>query len=207
MEEKRMSEQSPYEQLGVSEESSFEEIQAARDRLVEVHSSDDKCRSRAEAAYDAILMDRLRRRQQGKIKVPEVIRYAERRAAPPPDLSVPRMRQSPPWLQRLIDTPSRRDLLLPAALFASLGGLSFYWQSADASALLLALGVGFNLYCLNRKERKLGRAALLTLAGLLLGVVLGTVLQAYIPVVLLAPETLISLTVFLVFWLVSSFLR
>ncbi len=202
-----MSEQNPYEQLEVSEEASFEEIQAARDRLVEVHSSDDKCRDRIETAYDAILMDRLRRRQQGKIKVPEVIRYAERRAEPPPNLSLPRMNQSPPWLQRLIDAPSGRDILLPAALFASLGGLSFYWQSADASALLLALGVGFNLYCLNRKERKLGRAALLTLAGLLLGVLLGTVLQAYLPVGFLASETLISLAVFLVFWLVSSFLR
>lgn len=202
-----MSEQNPYEQLGVSEEASFEEVQAARDRLVMAYSSDDKCRERIEAAYDAILMDRLRRRQQGKIKVPEVIRFAERRAEPPPNLSLPRVNQSPPWLQRLIDTPRGKDVLVPTALFASLGGLSFYWQSADASALLLALGVGFSLYCLNRKERKLGRAALLTLAGLLVGVLLGAVLQAYLPVGLLVPETFISLFVFLVLWLVSSFLR
>lgn len=202
-----MSEQNSYEKLGVSEEASFEEIQAARDRLLEATGADEKSRQSVEAAYDAVLMDRLRRRQEGKIKVPERIRFPERLAPPPPSVNLPRANQSPPWLQRLIDTPSLRDVLLPGVFFASLSGLSFYGQSTDTLAFLLALGVGFNLYFLSRKERKFGRALLLTLASLAIAGLLATLLQPYVPQVGLTPETFISLVIFLVLWLVSSFLR
>jgi phosphoheptose isomerase len=37
-----MSEQNPYEQLGVTEESSFEEIQEAKQRLVQQYQNDSK---------------------------------------------------------------------------------------------------------------------------------------------------------------------
>jgi len=79
-----MSDQNPYEKLGVSEEASFDEIQDARNRLFEQHSGDAKHLEVIEAAYDAILMDRLRMRQEGKIKVPERIRFPELRVQSPP---------------------------------------------------------------------------------------------------------------------------
>jgi len=59
-----MSDQSPYEKLGVSEDASFDEIQDARNRLFEQYSGDSKSVEIIEAAYDAILMDRLRMRQE-----------------------------------------------------------------------------------------------------------------------------------------------
>lgn len=202
-----MSEQSSYKKLGVSEEASFEEIQAARDHLLEAAGDDEKLRQSVEAAYDAVLMDRLRRRQEGKIKVPDGIRFAEKLATAPPSVNLPRVNQSPPWLQRLIDTPSTRDVLLPAGFFTVLSSFSLYRQNSDTLAFLLALGVGFTLYFLSRKERKLGRALLLTLAALLVGGLIATLLQPYIPVNGLMPETLVSLVIFFIFWLVSSFLR
>jgi len=64
-----MSEQNPYEQLGVTEESSFEEIQEAKQRLVQQYQNDSKIVELIEAAYDSVLMDRLRMRQEGRIKV------------------------------------------------------------------------------------------------------------------------------------------
>jgi hypothetical protein len=208
MEEKRMSEQNPYETLKVTEDASFEEIQTARDRLIKATNGDEKLRESIEAAYDAILMDRLRRRQEGKIKVPERIRFAERLAETPPKAPLPRGNQSPPWLQRLIDTPSAKEIAIPGALFASLAGFSFYSQSSDTLAFLLALGVGFNLYWLNHKEQKLGRSFLLTLAALAIGGLIGTaILQVALPLGNLSAETFVSLIVFLMFWLVSSFLR
>ncbi len=207
MEDKRMSEQSSYEKLGVSEEASFEEIQAARDQLVEAAGDDEKSRQQIEVAYDAVLMDRLRRRQEGKIKVPEGIRFPEKLVAPPPKVSLPRGNQSLPWLQRLIDRPTTRDVLLPAAFFITLGSFSLYWQNADSLAFLLALGVGFTLYFLNRKEGKLGRALLLTLASLFISGLFATLVQPQLPLGSLTPETFVSLVIFVVFWLVSSFLR
>ncbi|WAL59531.1 CPP1-like family protein [Thermocoleostomius sinensis] len=202
-----MSDKSPYERLGVNDESSFDEIQEARNRLVEAHSGDRKEVEAIEAAYDAILMDRLRLRQEGKIKVPDRIRFAERRVEPPTDYTPPPTPQTPNWFQRLVDTPSRTDVLLPAGLFLGTSLLSF----VVSPAFTLAVGVGFSVYFLARKENKLGRAFLLTFLGLILGVViglqLGMLLLPQLPQIPATVETVAAIITFLVLWVISSFLR
>ena len=55
-----MSDQNPYEILGVSEEATFDEIQNVRSRLLEEHRDAGKHLEIIETAYDAILMERLR---------------------------------------------------------------------------------------------------------------------------------------------------
>lgn len=210
MDEKRMSEQTPYEILQVAEDASFEEIQVSRDRLLEGHNDDEKQRQQIEAAYDAILMDRLRRRQEGKIKVPERIRYAERLSEePPPNANPPRLSHSALWLRDWLDTPTGKELAIATAVYGSLAGFSFVWTSNDSLAFLLSLGFGFNLYWMARKEQKLGRAFLLTLAGLVLGGLLGTVLVQVAPQLLatLSAEDLVTLVILFLLWLSSNFLR
>jgi hypothetical protein len=201
-----MSEQNHYEKLGVDESASFDEIQDARNRLVEQHSADRKQVEAIEAAYDAILMDRLRLRQEGKIKVPDRIRFPEKLVDPPSEFTPAPPKQTPDWLQRLVDTPSQTDILLPAGLFLGISLLSF-----TAPSLALALGVGFCLYFLNRKEHKFGRAFLLTLIGLILGVVvglqLGGLVIAQITGFNLDVNTFAALVTLFILWGVSSFLR
>ena len=58
-----MSDKNSYELLGITEASTFEEIQEARDRLVHQYIEEPKQQAAVEAAYDAILMERLRLRQ------------------------------------------------------------------------------------------------------------------------------------------------
>jgi hypothetical protein len=202
-----MSEKSPYERLGVSEDASFDEIQEARNRLVAEQGENRKEIEAIEASYDAILMERLRMRQEGKIKVPDRIRFAERRADPPPDYTPPTTSNTPDWLQQFVDTPSRNDVLLPAGLFAGAGVLTFF----TSPALTLALGVGLSLYFITRKERKLGRAFLLTLVGLIVGVVLGLqiggLLASQFAQIPNFAETVAALVTFVLLWLISSFLR
>ncbi|NET38369.1 MAG: molecular chaperone DnaJ [Cyanothece sp. SIO1E1] len=213
-----MSEQNSYEKLGLSETSSFDEIQAARNRLVEEHEGDRKQVETIEAAYDAILMERLRLRQEGKIKVPDRIRYAEKLTEPPTHSAPAPSKQTPEWLKQLLDTPSRNDVLWPGVLFAGLGVLSI--ASPGFLPMALALGVGLNLYFLNRKERKFGRSLLLTLISLFAGLTLGAQLGS-----LLAPQfitnfgltnqvsleavsnSVAAIVTFIIFWLVSSFLK
>lgn len=203
-----MSDQSPYEKLELTEAASFEDIQEARNRLVKQYAGDRKQVEQIEAAYDAILMDRLRMRQEGKIKVPDRIRFPERlvQQEEPPSLVPAPPKQAPAWLQRFIDTPSRADVLLPTGLFAGLGVLSFF-----SPGLSLALGVGSSLYLINRKERKFGRAVLLTLGGLVLGIALGLQVASFLSVQLVAlnltSDTFASLVTFVVLWIISSFLR
>ncbi len=208
-----MSEQSPYEKLGVTEEASFDEIQDAKGRLLLQHRGDQKLIESLEAAYDAIIMDRLRMRQEGKIKVPERIRFPEK-LSPPPSFTQTPVNRSPAWLQRLFDNPTPAELIWPAASFSLLTAATVFYRSPDPSSILpfmLALGVGCNVYFLNRKEQQLGRAVLLTLAGLLVGVGLGTMLAGFLTPQLatigLTTEKFATLMTFFILWLISSFLR
>ena len=199
-----MSNQSHYQQLGLTEDASFEEIQAAKERLKQEHGDDRKVMENIEAAYDAILMDRLRLRQEGKIKVPERIRFPEKQIKKDPDSLTPGpTNQAPVWIQNLIDTPSQADILWPTGIYVVLGAISI--SQPSSLQLTLALGVGGCLYFLNRKENKFGRAVLLTVGGLIFGLILGGVLSALATG--LATEIFISLVTFLVLWMVSCFLR
>ena len=204
-----MSEQTPYQKLEVSEDASFEEIQSARDRLITLHTDHEPLRQDVETAYDAILMDRLRRRQAGEINVPERIRFAEQLAEKKPALSLPKLDGSPDWLQRLLDRPSGRELLTTSLIWATLGGLAVAAQaSPDTLSLLMAIGLGFNIFWLQRKELKFGRAILITLITILLGGVIGvSLLQLSFGWGGLSPNTLIALVVFILFWGASNFLR
>jgi Protein CHAPERONE-LIKE PROTEIN OF POR1-like len=200
-------EQNPYIQLGVKENASFEEIQAAKQRLTEQYQHDSQIVETIEAAYDSIIMDRLRLRQEGKIKVPEGIRFAEE--TPPEKKSQFNLptNQTPVWLQEFIDTPTQEDVLQSGVLFLGLTVLIFF---ADAS-LLMALAFAGSIYFLNRKEQRFGRSVLITLVGLVLGIALGGGLvflfnnQAGLN--FLTSDQISSIVTFLVFWLFSSFLR
>lgn len=202
-----MSEQNPYDTLGITEAASFDEIQEARNRLTQQHESDLKQVETIEAAYDAILMERLRLRQEGKIKVPDRIRFPEESAPPPPAKVVSVIPENPPnWLQGFLDNPSREEILWPALAFLCLGLLGFY-----STSFALALAAGFNIYFLNRKEKRFVRAVLLTVVGLVIGIVaglqLGNLLTPQGAEFALNPDgTAAAFTCFL-FWLMSSFLR
>lgn len=201
-----MSETNPYVQLGVNEDASFEEVQAARAQLLSQCQGDERRTQTVEMAYDAILMDRLRQRQEGRIKVPERIRYAERNVVATAEKSDTRTVTLPAWAENLrsfVDTPSVQDVTLPALVY---GGLGYWaWAASAAAALPVALGIGTSLYFLNRKENRFGRALFLTVLGLLLGAVVGNV---FLGLRLgLDANTAISWGIFVILWLVSSFLR
>ena len=208
-----MSDQNPYEKLGVSEDASFDEIQDARNRQLEQYNGDAKSLELIEVAYDAILMDRLRMRQEGEIKVPERIRFPELRVQlPAKDSPTPR-EQSPAWLQRMLDQPSPTDILLPGAWYLGLSAISVFTQAAGDQILQLALvvGIGISIYFLKRKEGKFGRAVLLTLIGLIVGLIVGGLLASWllpqINLVQFTSEQFSTVFTFILLWLISSFLR
>lgn len=207
-----MSEQNSYDTLGLDESSSFDEIQAARSRLLEECAGDRPQMDSIEAAYDAILMERLRLRQEGKIKVPDRIRFAEdvpEAPAPTPQSSGGSQML---WVQQLLDTPTRDEVLVRAGVY----GLLAVIGAIAAPSLALAVGVGCTLYFLNRKEYRFWRALLLTIAGLTLGLTLGLIVGQGLATQGLqlpggSPEGVVQgvaagVTLF-VFWAISSFLR
>ena len=208
-----MSEQNPYEQLGVTENSSFEEIQAAKKRLYEQHGNDSAVLEEVEIAYDSIIMDRLRLRQEGKIKVPEKIRFPERKQEKV--LKVPQLKSenSAAWLQGLIDTPSQADILWPSGIFLTLSAIAVFSQNTGGSILPLLMALGFiaNIYFLNRKEGRSGRAFLISFIALFVGIALGSGLADLLlgqgGVTVLGGDQFAAAVTFCLFWLVSCFLR
>lgn len=207
-----MSSQSPYEQLGVESDASFDEIQEAKNRLIQQYQGDQPTLETIEAAYDAIIMERLRMRQEGRIKVPDVIRFPEKTLeAVEPSLNFPANKGSQ-WLNRLWDKPSPKELLWTSSTFLALTGLVvFYPAGGSFLSLAIALGFGASIYLINRKENKFGRAVGLTLVGLVVGLTLGSFLGAgiasQIAVLRLRPDEFASIFTFLILWLLSSFCR
>jgi hypothetical protein len=205
-----MSNQNPYEQLGVAEDSSFEEIKSARDVLMAQHEGDRKQLETIEAAYDAVLMERLRMRQEGKIKVPDRIRFPEKTVQPAPNFPPPTSNATSDWLKRLIDTPSPADIWIPAGIFALLSVAVVYVPVAALQFVLIA-GVCTSFYFLYRKEQRLGRAVLLGLVGFIVGFLVGgiiwTLLRSQLLGIGLIPSQVTTMVAFVVLWLVSSFLR
>jgi hypothetical protein len=204
-----MSEQNPYQQLGVGEDASFDEIQSAKSRLSQQYREDNKVLESIEMAYDAIIMERLKMRQEGRIKVPDRIRFPERTLEKPPiptSLSLP---SSPSWLQVWIDTPSTQEIVLPALVFALLAGGALLATSHQILPTLLVGGVFANVYFLNRKEGRFGRSLLISLGILLIGVSLGAVLPSLLGGLSLpvSGEVISCVLSFVLFWMASSFLR
>ncbi|MEM0979662.1 MAG: CPP1-like family protein [Cyanobacteria bacterium P01_H01_bin.58] len=205
-----MTDQNSYKTMGLNESSSFEQIQEARERLLKECEGDRKRTEAIEAAYDAILMERLRLRQEGKIKVPDRIRFAE---------ETPEVNSNPSkdssglqwsWLSNFLDTPSRQETLLPALIFASLALVSLAVPS-----FALAIGVACTIYFLNRKESRFWRAILITIAslivGLTIGILIGQVLASQINLATgnsgEVVQIVASTVALVVFWVTSSFIR
>lgn len=213
-----MSEQSVhYETLGLTEASSFEEVQSARKRLVADCEDNPQKKENIEAAYDAILMERLRLRQEGKIKVPDRIRFAEKQAKPTVNVSNGSSidNTGPQWFSDLLDQPeSSGDLLWPSITFAGLAGLSWLLMSENSSgaSLALALGMMCAVYFLNQKTRRLWRSMGLAAVGLAIGLGLGLlVVQIFSSqgTALTAAQvsSLSASITLLVLWFVTGFLR
>jgi Protein CHAPERONE-LIKE PROTEIN OF POR1-like len=207
-----MSQQSPYEQLGVAEDATFEEIQAAKQRVIAQLSGDQQLQDNVEAAYDAILMERLKLRQQGKIKVPDGIRFPEKLPAIVPKFASLSVSNSPGWLGDTLERPSQSQLLTTSGVYTVLGGAALVPSFASGGLpTLIALGTGFSLYFVNQKQRRFKRALLGSLIAVIVGIVVAGLLVNYghLPIdrIGIQGQVFAGLLTFILLWVVSSFTK
>jgi hypothetical protein len=206
-----MSEPTPYDKLGVNDEASFEAVRDARDRLLREYAGDESEQEAIEAAYDAILMDRLRARKEGKIAVPDRIRYPERLAAPAPTaMQSNPQRRAPSWLSKLFDNPTQKDIYISLGIYAALAAISFFVPIATTT--WLSFGLIVSVYWLTRKENRFGRSILISLSGITSGVILAALTNQILVVSRLAtnglfPSPIQLVIILLVMWLHACFLR
>lgn len=186
----------PYALLGVQADASFEQVQSAKqERLAEV-GEDPLARARIEAAYDAVLMERLKERQQGKVST-----AARSASAREQQTTTPKTGAGPslPSLPRLPSLPSAGrlpqvglpslSLLQGRDALAVLGGGAVLLAllllvPAVSPELLLSLGTLGAIAMLQRRNRRFWPAVGWSFALLVLGLVLGGLLTGALSPVL-----------------------
>jgi hypothetical protein len=179
----------PYERLGITPDASFDAVQQARNaRLLEA-GEDPLARSRVEAAYDTVLMDRLKERQQGKVSTAARTASAkeQQQASPPPRLPLPSVPKValPRVSAPNFSTPSF-SLLDGQDRWLALGGSGLLLAlllvlPTPPAELLLALATGLCVVCLQRRRRRFLAAVGWGFALLSLGLVLGGLVLSLSP--------------------------
>jgi hypothetical protein len=182
---------SPYERLGVTPDASFDEVQAARQHQLDAVADDPQARARVEAAYDAVLMERLRERQQGKVSSaavsaskreeikPPVARVPSRPALPQlpslPQFSGGNKLQAPSFSLPNIALADGRERWFPLVADGLLLLLLLVTPPGSAE-VLLALATGVTVVNLRRRNGRFLAAVGWSFALLSVGLLLGGLL-------------------------------
>jgi hypothetical protein len=175
----------PYERLGVSPDATFDVVQAAKAARLEEAGDDVMARSIIEAAYDAVLMDRLKERQQGRVsssarrasQQENLAAQPSRPALPSlPPLPMPRLGK-PAMAAPSLSLASGRELWFPLAADGLLLVFLLLVPSAPAE-LLLALVTGVTVLNLQRRNGNFLAAVGWSFALLTVGLVVGGLMVA-----------------------------
>ena len=181
---------SAYERLGVSPDSSFDEVQAAKQARLLERANDPQARAQIEAAYDAVLMDRLKERQQGKVSS-AALNASQREAVrpaspPPPPLARPSLPSLPSLPRPSLSVPQfslpvlalaeGRERWFPLAADGLILVLLFVLPGSSAE-LLLALATGVTVVTLQWRHRRFLAAVAWSFGLLTVGLLIGGLLQ------------------------------
>lgn len=193
------------ELFGIPQTASFDEVLKAKKKLTDMKELDGDAASTVEAAYDMLLMDSLKSRQEGRVS--KDVQYADvPKAKPVSQVANELLQKLPGNVQVQVSGPGPRGtsggesagvmervgqaatpqntiftlLALWVILQAETTPLTF---TQDAPGTQIAAAVIAALY-FQRKEKglKLGRAVAITLGGLVLGTLVGTGVEALVRV-------------------------
>ena len=215
----------PYTRLGLSQDATFEQVQAAKARCIAEVDGDDQARARVEAAYDAVLMARLRGRQQGQVSPAAATASQREEGVGSASLTGPSF-PGTSVLQKLrtnLPDPSQSLASLTPQLslvegqgrlvrvIAGIVGLGLLLVSVASVQLVLALAcIGVFLSQVRRGRRPLASLGW-TLLALLVGLVVGSLFTtALSPTALqqlsITPAQIQALPAAVLLWLAALFL-
>ena len=199
----RVKERDPYRRLGVDAEASYEEVQAARNYLVDTYRGHSAGVESIEAAFDRIIQDKLNTRKKAK-----GLRLARAKDRDPNHV--------PPFLERLtsrFETPDDQTIVRRAVIYAIMAGWAIVQSTSSGPAFQMAVSFGLTVYFLHEKRGKnkdvLGKAFVNAFVALVLGWLVGSIFPVYIPIFPSAwgPELILSLFSFVAFFVFATFLK
>lgn len=212
---------SPYVRLGVADDASFDAVHAAKIEKLAACGDDPQAKARIEADYDAVLMDRLKQRQAGKISQGAVSASEQeaKAASPLRQIKLPTLPQLPmggrttspgPRPNIALEAPrfalaEKRLLWLPLLVHgALLAWVVVLSPPSETLSLILALGTGATILNLMWRHGRFFKATAWGFAALAIGLGMGSLLIQPLGVASPLQEVQISGTLALVLQLVVA---
>ncbi|XP_074568620.1 protein CHAPERONE-LIKE PROTEIN OF POR1, chloroplastic [Curcuma longa] len=188
----------PYKRLGISKEASEEEIQAARNFLVQKYSGHKPSVDAIESAYDKIIMQSLYNRRRPKLNLDKKVR----------DIT-----QSPVYkaVTSRFEAPSTKVILKTALAFIVLGVLTVLFPTEEGPTLQVAISLIATIYFIHERLKSGLRAFLYGVGAFISSWLLGTFLMVSVmPPLLQGPRSLevsTSVLSYILLWVSSTYLK
>nr|GMC85266.1 protein CHAPERONE-LIKE PROTEIN OF POR1, chloroplastic [Ipomoea batatas] len=187
----------PYKRLGISREASEEEIQSARNFLIQRYAGHKPSVDAIESAHDKIIMQKFHERKNPKINIKKKVREVTQSKAV--QLVASRFRE-----------PSTSFLMKTSIAFIVLGAITVLFPTDEGPTLQVAISLITTVYFIYDRLKTKLRAFLYGVGAFIFSWLLGTFLMvSVIPPILKGPRSLevtTSLITYVLLWVSSTYL-
>lgn len=196
----RINVRDPYKRLGISKEASEEEIQAARNFLVQKYAGHKPSIDAIEFAHDKIIMQKFYERRNPKIDIKKKVR----------EVRQTRVMQA---VMSRFQTPSTKIIIKTSIAFLVLGVLTVLFPTEEGPTLQVAISLIATMYFIHERLKSKIRAFLYGAGAFIFSWLLGTFLMVAvippIPIIkgLRSFEVTTSLITYVLLWVSSTYLK
>ncbi|XLT42616.1 hypothetical protein HN873_035220 [Arachis hypogaea] len=196
----RINVRDPYKRLGISKEASEDEIQAARNFLIQQYAGHKPSVDAIESAHDKIIMQKFYERRNPKIDIKKKMR----------EVNQSKYVQA---VRNRFQTPSQKFIIKTSLAFLVLGVLTVLFPTEDGPTLQVAISLVATIYFVYDRLKSKIRAFLYGAGAFVASWLLGTFLMVSVipPIPLIkglrAFEVTTSLITYVLLWVSSTYLR
>ncbi|KAK6118437.1 hypothetical protein DH2020_047854 [Rehmannia glutinosa] len=194
----RINVRDPYKRLGISKEASEDEIQAARNFLIQTYGGHKPSVDAIESAHDKIIMQKFHERKNPKINVKKKVREVTQSK----------------YVQAVTSrfrTPSTSVIVKTSIAFIVLGVLTVLFPTEEGPTLQVAISLIVTMYFIYDRLKSKLRAFLYGAGSFAFSWLIGTFLMVSVmPPILKGPRSLevtTSLISYIMLWVSSTYLR
>uniref|UniRef100_A0A7C9CKY3 Uncharacterized protein n=1 Tax=Opuntia streptacantha TaxID=393608 RepID=A0A7C9CKY3_OPUST len=189
----------PYKRLGISREASEQEIQAARNFLIQRYAGHKPSVDAIEAAHDKIIMEKFYERKRPKLNIKKKVR------------DVRQSRYVQAVLNRFRTPADSKFIALTSVTFLVLGVLTYLFPTEEGPTLQVAISLMATIYFIYSRLNSKIRAVLYGAGAFIFSWLLSTFLMVSvippIPVGMRSLEVMTSLITYVLLWVASTYLR
>ncbi|XP_013737164.1 protein CHAPERONE-LIKE PROTEIN OF POR1, chloroplastic [Brassica napus] len=194
----RINVKDPYKRLGISRMASEDEIQGARNFLIQQYAGHKPSVDAIESAHDKIIMQKFHERKNPKIDINKKVRQV-------------RQSKVVSFVFDRFKTPPNAFLVKTAVTFAVLGALTVLFPTEEGPTLQVLLSLIATFYFIHQRLKKKLWSFLYGTGSFIFSWLIGTFLMvSVIPPFIKGPrgfEVMSSLLSYVLLWVASSYLR